>query len=87
MQAQTSTNTGYRGESQQDERRDETRDRDVEGEDDEDDDEYGPVLPSTSGRGGGPSSGPTIPTMQDLELRKGMSRLIFNGALLFARWW
>ncbi|RDH34495.1 hypothetical protein BDQ94DRAFT_141588 [Aspergillus welwitschiae] len=70
MQAQTSTNTGYRGESQQDERRDETRDRDVEGEDDEDDDEYGPVLPSTSGRGGGPSSGPTIPTMQDLELRK-----------------
>ncbi|PWY87840.1 hypothetical protein BO94DRAFT_465823 [Aspergillus sclerotioniger CBS 115572] len=37
-----------------------------EGEDEED--EYGPVLPT--GRGGGMSSGPTIPTMQDLELRK-----------------
>ena len=39
-----------------------------EGEDEED--EYGPVLPT--GRGGGLSLGPTIPTMQDLELRKGM---------------
>lgn len=87
MQAQTSTNTGYRGESQQDERGDETRHRDVEGEEDEDDDEYGPVLPSTSGRGGGPSSGPTIPTLQDLELRKGMSLFIFTETLLSTRWW
>ncbi|PWY92615.1 hypothetical protein BO70DRAFT_281812 [Aspergillus heteromorphus CBS 117.55] len=43
--------------------------------DDDDDDEYGPVLPGGHGHGhcgtGGFSSGPTIPTMQDLELRKG----------------
>ncbi|KAF7592504.1 hypothetical protein BBP40_012794 [Aspergillus hancockii] len=49
--------------------------RDDDDDDDDDDDEYGPVLP---GHGGvsryegrpGQSSGPTIPTMQDLELRK-----------------
>jgi hypothetical protein len=39
-------------------------------EEDDDDDEYGPNLPSTHPRPG-PSSGPTIPTTQDLELRKG----------------
>ncbi|RJE23557.1 hypothetical protein PHISCL_04100 [Aspergillus sclerotialis] len=36
---------------------------------DEEDDEYGPYLPSRQGLPG-QSSGPTIPTMQDLQLRK-----------------
>lgn len=46
---------------------------------DEDEDDYGPVLPKYGqldryeGGRAGQSSGPTIPTMQDLELRKGMS--------------
>ncbi|PYH98297.1 hypothetical protein BO71DRAFT_416403 [Aspergillus ellipticus CBS 707.79] len=41
-------------------------------EDEDDDDEYGPVLPRghRGGGGGGFSSGPTIPNMQDLELQK-----------------
>lgn len=38
----------------------------------ENDDEYGPNLPSRQGHPG-QSSGPTIPTMQDLQLRKGES--------------
>lgn len=44
------------------------------GDDDDDEDEdYGPSLPRFDPRTrGGPSSGPTIPTMQDLDLRKGM---------------
>ncbi|KAB8068118.1 hypothetical protein BDV29DRAFT_162684 [Aspergillus leporis] len=48
---------------------------DEEEEEDDDDDDYGPVLPQHGGmsryegRPGQPS-GPTIPTMQDLELRK-----------------
>ncbi|OGM41310.1 hypothetical protein ABOM_010412 [Aspergillus bombycis] len=54
-------------------------DRREEGEDDnpdEDEDDYGPVLPKYDQLGrydggrAGQSSGPTIPTMQDLELRK-----------------
>lgn len=42
--------------------------------DDDDEEDYGPNLPHTAlqmNKHGGPSSGPTIPTMQDLELRKG----------------
>lgn len=42
--------------------------------DDGDEEDYGPNLPQTTlqtNKHGGPSSGPTIPTMQDLELRKG----------------
>lgn len=39
---------------------------------DDDDEDYGPSLPRFDPRArGGPSSGPTIPTMQDLDLRKG----------------
>lgn len=45
-------------------------------EENDDDDEYGPNLPHTAPRLG-PSSGPTIPTTQDLQLRKGTSSLIF----------
>jgi len=47
--------------------------------DDEDDDEdYGPNLPSGLHvtKPSGPSSGPAIPTMQDLELRKGMVSIL-----------
>jgi peroxin-14 len=40
--------------------------------DDDDDDEYGPMPQyELSSRGGGRAPGPAIPTMQDLELRKG----------------
>lgn len=41
--------------------------------DEDDEEEYGPSLPvpGMNKAGGGPSSGPTIPTIQDLELRKG----------------
>lgn len=42
--------------------------------DEDDDEDYGPNLPSRlqMPKSGGPSSSPAIPTMQDLELRKGM---------------
>ncbi|PYI05927.1 hypothetical protein BO78DRAFT_316886 [Aspergillus sclerotiicarbonarius CBS 121057] len=63
-QMQTSTR---RDESQGDGNRN-TNEEGPEEEGEEDEDEYGPVLPT--GRSGGLSSGPTIPTMQDLELRK-----------------
>ncbi|KAJ5158450.1 uncharacterized protein N7500_008101 [Penicillium coprophilum] len=38
--------------------------------DDDEDDEYGPTLPQTGPGRGGPRSGPAIPTMQDLELKR-----------------
>ncbi|PKY08198.1 hypothetical protein P168DRAFT_294309 [Aspergillus campestris IBT 28561] len=45
------------------------------GDDDDDDEDYGPSLPRFDPRArGGPSSGPTIPTMQDLDLRKESAR-------------
>ncbi|RMJ24510.1 hypothetical protein PHISP_04609, partial [Aspergillus sp. HF37] len=50
-------------------RNEEEPDEEEEEDDDDDDDEYGPNLPSTHPRPG-PSSGPTIPTTQDLQLRK-----------------
>ncbi|KAE8138063.1 hypothetical protein BDV38DRAFT_77909 [Aspergillus pseudotamarii] len=55
---------------------DERVDREDEDDPDEEEDDYGPVLPKYGqldryeGGRAGQSSGPTIPTMQDLELRK-----------------
>lgn len=42
---------------------------------DEDDDEYGPGVPIIPHGGTGALSGPAIPTMQDLALRKGTAPL------------
>lgn len=39
--------------------------------DDEDDDEYGPTLPGPGSMRGTAHSGPTIPNMQDLDLKRG----------------
>lgn len=42
------------------------------GEDDnDDDDEYGPTLPQAGSGRGGAHAGPTIPNIQDLELKRG----------------
>jgi peroxin-14 len=47
-------------------------DEEEEANDNDDDDEYGPMPQyGLSSRGGGRAPGPAIPTMQDLELRKG----------------
>jgi hypothetical protein len=47
-------------------------DDDNTGVEEEDDDEYGPMPHyGPLHHGGGPAAGPTIPTMQDLDLRKG----------------
>lgn len=40
-------------------------------ENDDDEDDYGPKLPSGAVASRGPLSGPTIPNIQDLELRRG----------------
>lgn len=57
-----------------------SRDQEVRGdpaEDEEDDDDYGPGLPTRYGvsLSGQQHSGPSIPTMQDLDLRNGLSSL------------
>ncbi|EKV05847.1 peroxisomal membrane anchor protein conserved region-domain-containing protein [Penicillium digitatum] len=46
------------------------RDPPVGNDDEDDDDEYGPSLPQAGSGRGGPQVGPTIPTMQDLELKR-----------------
>lgn len=43
----------------------------AEEDDDEDDDEYGPTLPHPNSGRGYMQSGPTIPRLQDLELKRG----------------
>lgn len=51
----------------------------------DEDDEYGPTLPNPSGSSwdragrGGAHAGPTIPSLQDLELKKGKSRVVISG--------
>ncbi|KAJ5095519.1 hypothetical protein NUU61_004875 [Penicillium alfredii] len=44
--------------------------------DEDEDDEYGPTLPHPVLTRGAPHSGPTIPNLQDLELKRGKSKLL-----------
>lgn len=44
----------------------------------EDEEDYGPKLPSGVATSRGPLSGPTIPNIQDLELRRGTYSLIYR---------
>lgn len=54
------------------EKEEESRDNRSDEEDEENEDDYGPkLLAYSSGRHSGRSTGPSIPNMQDLELRRG----------------
>jgi len=55
--------------------------------DDDDDDEYGPTLPHSNMGRGLTHSGPTIPRLEDLELKRGKlspTQMIIYSALTYA---